>query len=382
MEWSFLADLLADYTLRTVARGAAAIGIVSGMLGTFALLRKQSLLGDAMSHAALPGVVAAFLLTRSKASLILIIGAMIAGWLATLVMMSIVKNTRIKQDSALGLVLSVFFGFGLMLLTYTQRLPDARQSGLDTFLFGQAATMLQRDVITIALIGGIALALMLLFWKEFKLLTFDPDFAATLGFPVRLLDVLLTTLLVTAIVVGLQAVGVVLMSALVVAPAAAARQWTNRLGVMVLLAGLFGAVSGVGGTLISSSGQGLSTGPVVVLCASVIVLGSLFLAPNRGLIWNWVKQQRNRRRLRLATVLNHLYRLATQHEDLHHAHPLATLRAMDFRQGGVERSLKELASRGWVRPEGNDTWALTSTGLIKVKQLLQQTSADAMEVRE
>src|SRR5690606_31286540 len=134
-------------------------------------------------------------------------------------------------------------------------------------------------------------------WKEFKLLAFDRDFGASLGFPMQFLEILLTSLLVIAVVIGLQAVGVVLMSAMVVAPAAAARQWTNNLGRMVLLAGIFGAVAGVSGALISSLGSGLSTGPVIVLSISAIVLISLLLAPNRGLVWNWIRQRRNRRRL-------------------------------------------------------------------------------------
>ena len=132
---TLLSDLLFNYTLRTVALGTAVIGIVSGALGSFALLRKQSLLGDAISHAALPGVVIAFMITRSRASLVLIIGAMVTGWLATLLVINIVRHTRIKEDSALGLSLSIFFGFGLLLLTFTQRMADARQAGLDRFLF-------------------------------------------------------------------------------------------------------------------------------------------------------------------------------------------------------------------------------------------------------
>ena len=286
-----LYDLIFDYTLRTVALGSAVLGIVSGVLGAFAVLRKQSLLGDAISHAALPGVVLAFLLLRSKEPLALIVGAGIAGWLAMLWVLGIVRNTRIKPDSALGLVLSVFFGFGLMLLTFTQRLPDARQAGLDTFLFGQAATLVERDVISMALLGGAALILVGLLWKEFKLLSFDRDFSATLGLPTRVLDVLLTSLLVVAIVIGLQAVGVVLMSAMIVAPASAARQWTDRLGVMVLLSGLFGALAGVAGTLISSTTSGVSTGPTIVLCASIIVAISLLFAPQRGLVARWAKQR-------------------------------------------------------------------------------------------
>ena len=145
----FLGDLFGNYTLRTVGLGAAFLGIVNGALGSFAVLRRQSLLGDAISHAALPGIALAFLLTGSKATLVLLLGAAAAGWMGTLLVMNIVKNTRVKYDSALGLVLSVFFGIGLVLLTYIQRMPVASQAGLDTFLFGQAATLLSRDVTTI-----------------------------------------------------------------------------------------------------------------------------------------------------------------------------------------------------------------------------------------
>ena len=372
---SLLHDLFFDYTVRTVALGTAVLGIVSGALGSFALLRKQSLLGDAISHAALPGVVIAFLLTRSKASSVLLLGALIAGWLATLLIMSVIRYTRIKEDSALGLALSIFFGFGLMLLTFTQRLADARQAGLDRFLFGQAAALIERDVITMSVIGIIALAAMFLFWKEFKLLSFDSDFAASLGFPVRVLDMVLTTLLVVAVVIGLQAVGVILMSAMVVAPAAAARQWTNRLGIMVLLASAFGALSGVSGALISSSGAGLATGPVIVLFISGIVLLSMLFAPNRGLVWAWIRQQRNRRRLRLDTVMSDLYVLATQHEDpTTYGHSIEVLRAMNAGRGGVEHTLKILADQGLVHRVGQAEWTLTEAGLVEAERLLDESA--------
>jgi manganese/zinc/iron transport system permease protein len=360
--FGLLNDLLFSYTLRTVALGSALLGVVSGALGAFAVLRKQSLLGDAISHAALPGVVLAFLLTRSKIPLVLMIGAAIAGWLATLWMISIVKHTRIKEDSALGLTLSVFFGFGLMLLTFTQRLPDARQAGLDTFLFGQAAAMLQRDVITMAVLGGLALLVLGGLWKEFKLLSFDHEFGASLGFPMGILNVVLTTLLVIAIVIGLQAVGVVLMSAMVVAPAAAARQWTDRLGIMVTLSAALGALAGVMGAIISSTRQGLSTGPTIVLVISGIFLFSLLLAPNRGLIWSWVRRQRNRRKLRLDSVLNGLYILESQHSDQGHAHSIEVLRTMNPGQGGVQHSLAILEQRGLVQHVGRDHWVLTAQG--------------------
>lgn len=380
---TLLHDLFFDYTVRTVALGTAVLGIVSGALGSFALLRKQSLLGDAISHAALPGVVIAFLITRSKASSVLLLGALLAGWLATLLVMTVIRYTRIKEDSALGLALSIFFGFGLMLLTFTQRLADARQAGLDRFLFGQAAALIERDVITMAILGIVALATMVLFWKEFKLLSFDPDFAASLGFPVRALDMALTTLLVVAVVIGLQAVGVILMSAMVVAPAAAARQWTNRLSLMVLLASAFGALSGVGGALISSTGAGLATGPVIVLFISGIVLVSLLFAPNRGLVWAWLRQQRNRRRLRRDTVMTDLYVLAMQHEEpTTYGHSIEVLRAMNAGRGGVKHTLKTLADQGLVHRVGDDEWTLTEAGLVEAEQLRAEGRSAGDETAE
>ena len=363
-------DLLFDYTLRTVALGAATLGLVSGALGAFATLRRQSLLGDAISHAALPGIVIAFLLTRSKEPVVFMFGAIIAGWLGTLLIMRIVGSTRIKYDTALGLVLSVFFGLGLMLLTFVQRLPDAGQAGLDKFLFGQAAAMLEQDVITMAVLGGAALFIMGSFWKEFKLLSFDGEFGASLGFPMRGLDILLTTLLVVAIVIGLQTVGVILMSAMIVAPAAAARQWTDRLSVMVALSATFGAAAGVIGALVSSSVARLSTGPTIVLVISAIVLVSILFAPNRGLVWNWVRDQRNRRRLSQEAVLGDLCVLASHHENLAHPNDIQALRTMGMGRGGVLRSLEALEDRGLVRQAGENEWALTSAGAALAEDMI------------
>jgi len=367
-----LSMLFFDYTLRTVALGSATLGILSGALGTFAVLRKQSLLGDAISHAALPGIALAFLLTGSKAPLVLILGAVAAGWIGTLLVMSIINTTRVKGDSALGLVLAVFFGSGMVLLTFIQKMPDAAQAGLDKFLFGQAAALLERDVVTMAGLGTLALLTMLIFWKEFKLLAFDPEYGASLGFPMRVLDVVLISLLVVAIVLGLQTVGVVLMSAMVVAPAAAARQWTDRLSLMVGLSALFGALAGVSGAVISSTTARLPTGPTIVLCISAIVLVSITLAPNRGLVWRWVRHQRNRRRLRVKAVLADLYALASQHDDVQHGHSIAVLRAMNRGRGGVAHSLEQLERQGWVLQVGTNEWALTSSGLVEAERMVKE----------
>lgn len=362
--WQFVSDPEGRYfTFRMVALGCTLLGLVSGTLGCFAVLRRQSLLGDMVSHAALPGIVVGFMLTHSKTPLVLMLGAAAAGWLAALSAMAILRTTRIKQDAALAVNLAIFFGTGDLLLTYVQKTaPDAAQAGLKNFLFGQAATMLAEDIVTIAGLGGVALVLMMLFWKELKLLSFDPDFGASLGWPMRGLDMLLTTLLVIAIVVGLQTVGVVLMSAMLVAPAAAARQWTDQLGRMVVLAGLFGALAGCAGGMLSTPISHLPAGPPIVLCAVGIVVISILLAPNRGMLWQGYRHWLNRRRLALEAVLADLRVLAEQHPGQEHGHPLAVLRAMSVGRGGLERSLAELSERGWARQVTPGSWALTAKG--------------------
>lgn len=277
--------ILSDYTFQTVALGSALLGLISGVLGCFAVLRKQSLLGDGVSHAALPGVVMAFILLQSKNTEVLLLGALLSGLLATFIILGIVRYSRIKFDSALALVMSVFFGLGLVLLTYVQKIPNSNQAGLNRFIFGQASTLLQKDIIIMAICGAVLLFLVGLFWKEFKLFSFDSDFAQSLGFSPKYLNLLLSFMIVLAIIIGLQTVGVILMSAMLIAPAVAARQWTKRLWVMVLLSAIFGAVSGVVGTALSSLYAKLPTGPAIVVCVSVFVLVSVLFAPGRGVIY-------------------------------------------------------------------------------------------------
>ncbi len=287
-----LRDVIFDYTLRNVALGSALLGIVGGVLGSFAVLRRQGLLGDALAHAALPGICLAFMLTGLRTPLVLMAGAAITGWAGTLLIIKVVQETRISEDSALGIVLSVFFGLGIVLLTHIQHSNNANQAGLDRYLFGQAATLVQSHVVTMAILGGVALLCVGLLYKEFKILSFDPEFAASIGYPVGKLNILLTSLIVVAVVIGLQTVGVVLMAAMLVGPAAAARQWTNRLSVMLVLAALFGAAAGVAGAMISVTSSRLPTGPMVILCMTAIVVVSVLFAPERGIVWDAVRHGR------------------------------------------------------------------------------------------
>ena len=284
--------LLSDYTFVIVALGCSIFGIFSGVIGCFAVLRRQSLLGDGISHAALPGIVTAFLLTGSRSTEVLQLGALITGLFAAFLMLSTAKYSRVKFDSALALVMSVFFGFGLILLTYAQKLPNANQAGLSRFIYGQASTLLLRDAAIIAVVGAIALAATLLFWKEFTILAFDSEFARSLGVNTGRLDALLTLIIVITITTGLQTVGVVLMSAMLISPAVAARQWTDRLHIMAALAAIFGAVSGIAGALISSVASGIPTGPSIVVSVSAITVFSLLFAPNRGVIAKTISRKR------------------------------------------------------------------------------------------
>lgn len=361
----YLELLISDYTIRNITLGTAALGAICGMLGSFAVLRKQSLLGDAISHAALPGIAIAFLLTQTKDNNMLLIGALVSGLIGTIWISGIVRRTHLKTDTALGIVLSVFFGFGMLLLTYIQKLPNANQAGLDKYLFGQAATLMKSDVKLLIYVTGGALLVLLLFWKELKVMLFDPDYSKTLGINTRFLDILITTFIVLAIVLGLQTVGVVLMSAMLLAPAAAARQWTNRLEVMLIIASVFGILAGVFGTAISTMESNLATGPVIVIVATVFVLLSFLFAPSRGLIAREVKFYRNRRKLVLRKTLLLMYTIASGHENISHPHSNKILNNF---QGFSSKTLKKLEENGWVNVENNQWW-LTPEGFKHAERM-------------
>ena len=289
--------ILQSYTTQMVLLGTALLGLASGIAGTFAVLRKESLIGDGLSHAALPGVVIAFLLTGIKDIEVLIAGAALssitAAWLITIT----VENSKIKFDGALATILSAFFGLGMVLLTYVQTLNNAGQAGLPKFIFGQAATILARDVYITSAAALIIIVLTALFWKELKLISFDVEYAKTLQIPVTFTLILYRALLIMTIIIGIQSVGAILISSLLIAPAVGARQWTNKLGTMCILAGFFGMVSAIGGTIWSTSVQKLPTGPAIIVILSVIVLLSLIFAPNRGILWQIRKNRQSKRAL-------------------------------------------------------------------------------------
>lgn len=371
--------IFTDYTFRIVSLGSMLLGIISGVLGSFAVIRKQSLLGDAVSHSALPGIALAFLFTQTKRTEVLLLGALISGLLSTFLIINISKYSRIKFDSALALVLSVFFGGGMVLLTYIQKIPNSNQAGLEKFIFGQASTLLKRDVQIITVLGVVLIFIVILFWKEFKLISFDEEFAKSIGFSTDKITVLLFFIIVTSIIIGLQTVGVILMSAMLTAPAVAARQWTDRLSVMVVISALFGGVSGVAGTILSSMITKLPTGPTIVITISAIVLISLTLAPNRGLVWNYFRQKKNKREINENQVLVNLYHLAMNHEDISHSHDIYVIKPEKTQdkasQKKVTNILKSLEDKGFAKSDYFNKWAITNKGFDYAKEHFERGEA-------
>jgi manganese/zinc/iron transport system permease protein len=354
-----------------VLQGCAIVGATSAALGCFAVLRRQSLLGDTLAHAALPGVCLIYLLTGVKEPLVLLIGALIAGTVGTLMVLGLLNASRLKQDAALGIVLATFFGVGIILLSSFQNHPDRGQSGLDQFIYGQAAFLTQEHVRLMLIFGVVALVLLALFYKEFKLVSFDPDYADTLGYRKRLLEVILSLLIVAGVMISLRAVGVVLTVALLVAPAAAARQWTERLGLMILLAMVFGVLAAVSGTIWSQNAEATPTGPAIVLVASAWLAVSLLLAPERGLLWNWLRLARHRRKVRQENLLKDFYRLGEMRRDRRGEFAVKELAEVRHQPAKpVRRTLAELEARGLVFAD-SDHWQLTHAGVSEAARVLR-----------
>ncbi|MEX2534677.1 MAG: metal ABC transporter permease [Trueperaceae bacterium] len=369
-----LLAFLSDYTIQNVMIGAALLGISSGALGVFAVLRQQSLLGDTLSHATLPGVALGFMVSGSRHLGSIMFGALLSGMAAALLVLILTRRSRLKTDAALGIGLSTFFALGVVLLTRIQQSGNAAQGGLDSFLFGQAAAILRSDLWLMGALTLAALVLLGLLWKEFKLITFDPLFARSLGIPVVLLETVLTLLIALAIVIGLQMVGVVLMAAMVVAPAVAARQWSVRLERMVLLSALIGAGGGIVGALLSATGANLATGPLIVLAISAVVAFSLLLAPQRGLLRTALERRRTAAHLRGSRVLVSLQRLSAQHGDRSYRVEQGMLNAYHRQDTGA--GLRELERRGLVRraphmPEEGTHWELSDRGHDEAERVLQ-----------
>jgi len=290
------------------------LGSASGMMGCLAYWKRQSLMSDALSHAALPGIVITFMLIGHKHLLLLILGAAVSALLGALLIQWVTLASRIKEDAAMGIVLSVFFGLGIMLLTIVNRTVSGNQGGLDSFIFGQAATMVRHDVQMMLLLTLVVIAIVVTLFKEWKLFLFDPDFARGIGMPLVPMNILYTFALVLTIVMGIQAVGVILMSALLIIPAVSARYWTRSFGRMIILSSVFGGLSGAVGTIISALGKGWPTGPFIVIVAVGLFVISILFGTQKG----WLIQRlelRENRKLAKGSIASHQSRPVLREEE-------------------------------------------------------------------
>lgn len=303
---------LADYNTRVVFAGVTVLGAASGLVGTFLLLRKRSLLSDTVSHCTLPGIAFAFLIAEAtglsgRSLPLLLLGAATTGVLGMGAVAVIRAKSRIKDDAALAIVLSVFFGLGIALMVIIQQLPTGNAAGLSHFIYGKAASMTASDA-QLILFASLAVALVCAaLFKEFKLLCFDASFAHTQGWPTIALDLALMGLVVAVTVIGLQAVGLLLVVALLIIPAAAARFWSHRLGVTVLLATLIGAASGLVGVAASALFPKLPAGAVIVLAAVFCFAVSFLFGAERGLFKRWLEQRRVGQRVARQHLLRAIY---------------------------------------------------------------------------
>ncbi|MEQ8904173.1 iron chelate uptake ABC transporter family permease subunit [Ekhidna sp.] len=355
--------------IKYVVFGTILLSISSAVVGCFTFIKKKSLVGDVISHAVLPGICISFMVSGSKDPFLLIIGAFISGWVSILVMDAIIQNTKIKEDAATGLSLSVFFGVGILLMTYIQHSGNASQSGLDTFLFGKAAALIGKDLLAFSIIAVIVLLTVFFFYKEFKLISFDPQFARVIGLPIKRLEMILTSITVLAVVTGIQAVGVVLMAAMLITPAAAARFWTNRLSYMILLASIFGAFSGISGAFISYSAPSMPTGPWMVMVLSIIALISFFFAPGKGIVIRQWRRFSIRRQLLEENLLKAFYRIGENSGDHFSQVAVDDIQLVrNFSPAQLAKGLRKLRINGYVE-RNNGTWFLTNEGFEKGKRI-------------
>ena len=371
MNSNFEFFLFTDANIRYVALGSVLLSAISAMVGTFTFLDKKSLMGDAIAHAILPGICLGFLVSGTKNPWFLIAGAFVTGWLSIYAIEQITSKTRIKEDTAIGLILSVFFGIGVLMLTAIQKSGNASQSGLDQFIFGKAAAMIGQDLIVFFIVAVFLLLAVWLLFKEFTLIAFDKDFAAAIGLNVRIIRMVLTSLVVLAVVIGIQAVGVVLMAAMLITPAAAARFWTNKIRIMLMLASLFGAISGLSGAYISWLAPAMPTGPWIVVVISSIAILSFFIAPRRGIISRLWKQKMNRRTINDENLLKALYQLGEEEKNFFHGRSASEIQQKRKMDPALLASiLRRLRRQGYVQWK-QKMYFLTGEGLTRGQRIVK-----------
>lgn len=356
--------------------GAVLLGVACGVLGSFVVLRRQSLLGDAIGHAVLPGVVAGFLLAGNKSMPALMIGALIAGLLAAGMIALLQRTTVLKSSECMGVVFTGFYAIGIMLVKRLQNSQASGQSGLERFLFGQIVGISFEDLLLMAGIAAAALACVIAFWRTLAVSSFDADFAAAAGTPAVRVEILLTVLLTVAIVIGIQAVGVVLVAAMLVTPAATAYLLTDRLHRMVVLSAVFGASAGVIGIVLSillaSPGRDMPTGATIVLASGAIFAVAIAFAPTYGVVPRLARLVRKRRQTAAENLLRTMYLMLERRGGDDRRFGVDDIAAVRHElRGQIRRMAREAARRGWIVSDSADPLILTDAGLAEARRVVR-----------
>ncbi|HSW76169.1 MAG TPA: metal ABC transporter permease [Candidatus Saccharimonadales bacterium] len=334
-----------DQTLLLIMFATGLLAINAGIMGCFVLLQRKSLFGDTIAHATLPGIAGIFLILHSKLTWILMMGGMISASIGAITIHYIIKQSTLKKDTALGIVLATSFGFGTALLSKIQTYPTAHQAGITKYLLGNASTILYSDLYMIAAVSIINLICLKLFFKEYCILLFNPDYAHTIGIPVQKISMLITLKTMLTIVVGLQTVGVILISALLIAPAAAARQWTQQFSTMIFLSACFAILSTTTGTLISSFVNHLPTGPTIVVIATLITFLSILFSP-QGVVTSWITKKHHMKKIHASKMLSHFMLFNESKTDPYHAHDIKALQAIG--KQSTKATLRYLEKEGLI----------------------------------
>lgn len=356
----------------------ALLGFVTGALGVFIVLKKQALVGDAIAHSSLPGVMLAYLIFNQRRLEILIIGAMIFAIISMALFNFIKKYSKIKNDAILAIILSGMFGLGIALYEIVKIIPGSGKAGLVSYIYGQTATILNKDMYMLIGINIFVLLVVILLWKEFKLSIFNEEFGQTLGFSNRLINSLLGFITVIVVVSGIEMVGVVLISALLIAPAVSARQWSDRLSVNVILAGFIGAGSGALGAYMGNE-LSIPPGPAIIIVLSIVVVFSLFFAPKKGIVSKNIRNNIYKRKVKKYGTLINIY----------NGNSVSTERQTKRVKNNRSYNYKDLARLGYTGKDQaqeeiyilleedlitieNNSYHITEQGLNKVRSLLKE----------
>ncbi len=357
-----------DPIAKKVIIGVAIIGAVSGIVGTFSFLRKKTLIADAISHSVLPGICLGFMFVGTKDPIVLMTGALVIGWISVWLIDSLSSSTKLSEDTAIALVSTLFFAIGSVLLSVISKSQNAEQTGLKNFLFGKAATMTTFDIQVFTVISVVIILIVIVFFKPFQLVCFNTEFAKSIGVKVKFIEFLLSTLTVMTVAIGIQAVGVVLMSALLIAPAASARYWTNRLSIMVIIAALFGMLSSVMGVMLSTMKNSMPTGPWIVFALFAFTLLTLLFAPKKG--WFSIRKRNNSNHKKIAeeNLLKTFYQLKEEGNSQVTFRDFLEKRAVDTHS--LQKDLKRMVRHGFLT-ENNKTFTLTKRGNTEAARVLR-----------